>query len=70
MSDKKKTALTVRIDEDLSQAFKRLVMTRATARVSLFELIKKWLSEKNKGIYFVDCKVLFKTFFNLIIDKF
>ena len=49
MNTNKKTALTVRIDEDLSQAFKKACddMDYSQSLV-IRELIKKWLADKKK----------------------
>lgn len=48
MSDKK-TALTVRIDDDLLQAFKKACDEQDYSQsLVIRELIKKWLADKKK----------------------
>lgn len=50
MNTNKKTALTVRIDEDLSQAFKKACDDKGYSQsLVIRELIKNWLSEKKQG---------------------
>ena len=53
MSDNKKTALTVRIDDDLSQAFKKACDDKGYSQsLVIRELIKKWLSDQKQGDLF------------------
>lgn len=50
MSDKKKTALTIRIDDDLLQAFKKACDDKDYSQsLVIRELIKKWLVDKKQG---------------------
>lgn len=49
MNTNKKTALTVRIDEDLSQAFKKACDEQDYSQsLVIRELIKKWLADKKQ----------------------
>ena len=49
MNTNKKTALTVRIDEDLSQAFKKACDDSGYSQsLVIRELIKKWLVDKKQ----------------------
>ena len=49
MNTNKKTALTVRIDEDLSQVFKKACDDLDYSQsLVIRELIKKWLSDKKQ----------------------
>ena len=51
MSDKKKTALTIRIDDDLLQAFKKACDDKDYSQsLVIRELIKKWLVDKKQGL--------------------
>ena len=53
MSDKKKTALTVRIDDDLSQAFKKACDDKGYSQsLVIRELMKKWLADQKQGDLF------------------
>ena len=49
MNTNKKTALTVRIDEDLSQALKKACDDKGYSQsLVIRELIKKWLVDKKQ----------------------
>lgn len=49
----KKTALTVRIDDDLLQAFKKACDDQDYSQsLVIRELIKKWLADKKQGELF------------------
>lgn len=53
MNANKKTALTVRIDDDLLQSFKKACDDKGYSQsLVIRELIKKWLSDKKQGDLF------------------
>ena len=53
MTDKKKSALTVRLDDDLLQTFKKACDDLDFSQsLVIRELIKKWLADKKQGDLF------------------
>lgn len=53
MTEKKKTAMTVRLDDDLLQAFKKACDDLDYSQsLVIRELIKKWLADKKQGDLF------------------